>query len=259
MESNLQLLRNFAASSRRSGFGPPGFKLDGTTGEYHLIMNKTGEKMNGKRLAATPVDVMVGWQRIEKGKPPLYVLGRIADGYEPPTRAQLGDVEEPLWPTDKDPWTSATWLPFWNPETREVLVFHAANDGSKEAVASLTQAYVVNCETHPEQINFDPLIELGADSYESKHGRRIYFPTLDIVEWIERPAAVRRIVPPPVKQLELTANPVEADPVEADPVPATTAPAKVKPKAKPKAGGAEIRPPKATSSLHGDMDDEIPF
>jgi hypothetical protein len=244
MQSNLELLRNFAASSRRAGFGPPGFKLDGTTGEYHLIMNKTGEKMNGKRLAATPADVMVGWQRIEKGKPPLYVLGRIADGYVPPPREQLGDTEEYTWPGDKDPWTAAMWLPFWNPETREVLVLHAANDGSKDAVANLTQAYVANCETRPEQINFDPLIELNVDSYESKHGRRIYFPAFDIINWIERPAAARRIMPPPVKQLELAANSV------ADPVPATAAPAKAKTKVKmkeQKAGGGV------------DFDDEVPF
>jgi hypothetical protein len=248
MGSDLALLRNFVASSRRAGFGPPGFKLDGTTGEYHLIMNKAGEQMNGKRLAATPVDVMVGWQRIEKGKPPLYVLGRIADGYIPPPREELGDNEEYLWPNNKDPWTSATWLPFWNPETREVLVFHAANDGSKDAAANLTQAYVDHCETRPNEINFDPLIELSADSYESKHGRRIFFPIFEIVDWIERPAAVRRIVPPPVKQLELAATPLAADPV-----PATTTPTErdqrepAVPKAKPK------------RSAKSDMDDEIPF
>jgi hypothetical protein len=50
----LEHLRSYAASSWRSGFGPPGFKLDGTTGEYHQIANKAGNKMNGQRLTATP-------------------------------------------------------------------------------------------------------------------------------------------------------------------------------------------------------------
>jgi hypothetical protein len=178
--------------------------------------------MNGQRLAATPADVMIGYQRIEKGKPPTYVIGRIADGYTPPPRETLGDTNEDFWPNSKDPWASASWLPFWNPETREVLIFHATSDGSKDAVVDLTQAYVLNCELHTDQINYDPLIELSVDSYESKHGRRIYFPVFETLDWVERPTAVRRIIPPPVKMLQLTAVPTV---VPATP-PSDTIPAK---------------------------------
>jgi hypothetical protein len=174
--SDLQLLKNFAATARRGGFGPPGFRLDGTTGEYHRIDNKTGTKMNGQRLAATITDVMIGYQRIEKGKSPSYIVGRVSDGYVPPKREELGDLNH-----EKDPWTLASWVPFWNPDSREVLLFHAANDGSRDAIANLVQAYVDNREAHPDQANHDPLIELGADHYDGHH-RRIYFPIFDIVD-----------------------------------------------------------------------------
>ena len=233
MPNELDHLHRFAAAARRGGFGASGFKLDGTTGEYHRF-GKT-EKMNGERWVAVPADLMEGWQRIEKGKPPLYVVGRVADGYRRLPREELGDLAEYLWPNGKDPWTPAVWLPFWHPETREVLLFHAANEGSRAAIANPTEAYALACEAHPDQLNFDPLIDLASDSYESKHGRRIYNPILEVVDWVERPAAVRRVIPPPVNVLELTAEPqpqLEYDPSDPFAEPEPAAPAKARPKKK---------------------------
>jgi hypothetical protein len=225
--TELALLRNFAATARRGGFGPPGFRMDGTTGEYRWIGSKTG-KMNGRRLAATVADVLVGFQRIEKGKSPIYIVGRVSDGYTPPAREELGDTD-----LEKDPWTLASWLPCWDPETFETLLFHAPNDGSRNAVANLTEAYVDYREAHPDQANYDPLIELNADHYDGQH-RRIYFPILDVLDWIERPTSLRRVLPPPVKALDLAALPAPA------PAPSPSIPTK-------------------QSTRSPGLDDEIPF
>jgi hypothetical protein len=198
---------------------------------------------------------MIGWQRIEKGKSPEYVLGRVADGYQPPERAELSEMPED--PKDKDVWTSASWLPFWHPTSFELRIFHAANDGSRDAVANVVEGYVNNCVIHPDQINFDPVIELNVDSYENKHGRQIFYPIFDTERWIERPAAVRRIVPPPVKMLLLTAAAApqieasaSAPPVDA--VEASTTAPQVPPKQK-------LKTKSATKSYRDDMDDEVPF
>jgi hypothetical protein len=194
--TDLDRLRNWAAAARRGGFGFTGFRLDGTNGEYRLITNKAANKMNGERWAAMCTDAMIGWQRVVKGQSPTYVLGWVADGYQPPERSELGEM-----PTDsdsKDVWTSASWLPFWNLESREVRIFHAANDGSRQAVANVVECYVTNCAVRTDQINYDPLTELAVDSYESKHGRRIYFPVFETIFWIDRPAALQRVIPPPV-------------------------------------------------------------
>ena len=236
--SELDLLRNFAATARRGGFGSSGFKCDGANGEFRRIADKTGKTMNLQRWAATVADVMVGYQRIEKGKSPIYIVGRVSDGFAPPTREELGDLDH-----EKDPWTLASWVPFWNPDSREVLLFHAANDGSRDAVANLVQAYVDNREAHPDQANYDPLIELSADHYDGHH-RRIYFPLFDIVDWVERPAAVQRVLPPPVRALDLKALPPSQPPAESIASTESAAPlVKVKPK----------------KSAGRDMDDEIPF
>ena len=91
---DLQLLRNFAATARRSNFGVPLFRLDGVAGEFRRVGNQSGVKMNGEKWAAVAADVMGGYQRIEKGKSPIFVLGRIADGYVVPQRETLGDLPE---------------------------------------------------------------------------------------------------------------------------------------------------------------------
>jgi len=140
-------------------------------------------------------------------------------------------------------------LPFWDPESREVLLFSAANKGSRDAVAHLVEAYINDIGVHPEDLTKVPLVELETDSYINKHGKKIFYPIFAIIDWIERPAAVRRLLPPPVKMLELTALPT------AGPAPAKTdqrAPAVVK--AKPKKSV-----PSSQQSTGIDFDDEVPF
>jgi len=202
----LEHLRNFASSARRGGFGVPFFKMDGNTGEYHRTGKTNTDAMNHQKLACDPVDAMTGWQKFEN-KIPIYQIGRVADGYQPASREELGDVNECAWENGKDPWVRVDLLPFWDVESREILLFSATSKGSRDAVAHLVEAYIDNAEVHPEHLSRVPLIELEADSYTNKHGKKIFYPIFSILDWVERPVAVRRILPPPVKMLQLTALP----------------------------------------------------
>jgi hypothetical protein len=243
--TELNHLRNFAAAARRGGFNLPFFRLDGNNGDYRRTGKTNTTTMNGQKLAGDCVDAMTGWQKFEN-KIPIYQIGRVADGYQPPPREELGDLDEEFWPDGKDPWVRIDLLPFWDVNSREVLLFSAANKGSRDAVAQLVEAYINNIETHPEDLNKVPLVELESDSYTNKHGKKIFYPVLSILDWIERPIAVRRILPPPVKMLQLTAVPT---------VPATPpTPAKSEQRAPPT---AKTKPKKSAKS--NDMDDEIPF
>src|SRR5262249_61295632 len=87
---------------------------------------------------------------------------------------------------------------------------NAGNRGSRSAVANLIGAYADNAAAHPEESGKVPLIELATDSYKSQHGKQIYVPTFEILKWVERPDAVRRILPPPIKMLDLAALPAPA-------------------------------------------------
>jgi hypothetical protein len=203
----LEHLRNFAAATRHSGFNIPFFRLDGNNGEYRR-KNYNGT-MNGQKLGCDPVDAITGYQKFEN-KVPIYHVGRAADGYQPPPRAQLGDLDEKSWPEGKDPWVQIDLLPFWDLDSREVLLFSAANQGSRDAVANLIETYVNNIEAHPEDSHKVPLVELATNSYRNRHGKEIYVPVFEVINWVERPNAVRRILPPPVKMLQLTAAPTVA-------------------------------------------------
>ena len=227
--AELEHLRNFAAAARRGGFNLPFFRLDGNSGEYHRTGKTNTAAMNGQNLACDPVDAMTGYQKFE-AKVPAYQIGRVADGYQPPPREQLGDLNEFHWENGKDPWVRIDLLPFWDVESREVLLFSAANQGSRNAVAHLVAAYINNAEVHPEDLTKVPLVELETDSYLNKHGKRIFTPIFAIIDWIERPAAVRRILPPPVKMLQLTAVPTVAPAAP----PSGTIPAKFDSRAKSK-------------------------
>src|SRR5262249_32599100 len=150
------------------------------TGEYRRVgRNAKTDPMNGQQLACDPADAITGWQRF-KDNVPIYCLGRVADGYQPPEREQLGDLPED---GKKDPWQRIDLLPFWDVESREVLLFNAGNRGSRSAVANLIGAYADNAAAHPEESGKVPLIELATDSYKSQHGKQIYVPTFEILKW----------------------------------------------------------------------------
>jgi hypothetical protein len=184
---------------------------------------------------------MTGHQKFET-KVPVYQIGRVADRYQPPPREQLDDLDQELWPDGKDPWVNIDLLPFGDVQSREMLLFSAANQGSRDAVARLVAAYIHNVEVRPEDLNKVPLIELETDSYVNKHSKRIFVPIFAIIDWIERPAAVRRILPSPVKMLQLTAAPTVAP--AATPSGAIPAKSDSRAKAKPK------------KLVNFDMDDE---
>jgi hypothetical protein len=105
-------------------------------------------------------------------------------------------------------------------------LYTATSQGSRDGITNVADAFLENGEHHPEDADKLPLIELASDSYVNSKGKRIFFPVFEILAWVERPAAVRHLRPPPVALLTL-----EAD-------------GKSGPKALPKRAG---------------MDDEIPF
>jgi hypothetical protein len=101
-DNELAALRRYASAARsRGGFGIPFLKCDGNTGAWKA--GKNGTDMSGRQLVADVPDSMVGFQKFENNKP-VYVIGRVADGYQPPDRDTLGDSDPSRWgPGGKDP------------------------------------------------------------------------------------------------------------------------------------------------------------
>jgi hypothetical protein len=225
-KSELEYLRRFTATCRQRGdFGAPILKCDGNTGDYKA--GKAAKDMNKAHLVAEVPRIMIGHQKIAKGQKPLYAIGLVADGFQPLSKKELGDDRD----AENGGWAEVSMLPMFDQETREVYLFTATSQGGRDGIATLADAYLQNAEHHPEDADKLPLIELASDSYINTAGKRIFYPVLEILAWVPRPAAVRYLEPPPVT--------LEA-----------SQPAKIETVSAPPAKKAEKRT---------DMNDEIPF
>jgi hypothetical protein len=204
MESQeLTNMRAFVIASRQRGtFGATFLKMDGRTGDFKA--GKANKNMNGVRLLAETPDAMCGHQRIERGQKPIYCIGRVADGFQPLEREQLGDTDSRLWiDPENDPWQEVSMLPMLDLENREIFLFTTSSDGGRDAVATLLDGYLDNLKNHPDDSAKQPLVTLANDNYTNAGGKKIFFPVFEIDGWAERPPALRHIKPPPLDMLTI--------------------------------------------------------
>jgi hypothetical protein len=240
-DNELEFLRRYVSVARsHSGFGVSFLKCDGNSGQWKAGKDRTD--MNGRRLVADVPDAMHGWQKFESNKP-IYVIGRICHGYQPPERDTLGDTDRNRWHGGKDPWHPVVLLPMYDPETREPFLFTSTNDGGKDAVTALIDAVVDNVALHADDTNKLPVCGLASNSYLNSHGKEIFVPIFEIMNWTERPEAVRRIKPTPIEMLAIESNVVSEESKSA------ASPSKRKPQQVAAGGGGG----------GGIIDDEIPF
>src|SRR5262249_27769653 len=137
-KTELEHLRRYASAARsRGGFGVSFLKCDGNTGAWKA--GKDGTDMAGRQLVADVPDAMHGFQKFENKKP-IYVIGRVCDGYVPPERSTLGDTDQNRWHGGKDPWSAVVLLPMFDPESREPFIFASSSDGGQKAVTALVDA-----------------------------------------------------------------------------------------------------------------------
>ena len=77
-------------------------------------------------FVALMADVAQGWVRFEDGKLTHSLLYKLADGFEPCQREELGDPEVRLGNgtgAARDPWTLQWLLPLQSVETEEAAIF----------------------------------------------------------------------------------------------------------------------------------------
>lgn len=146
----------------------------------------------GTRLVANVAELMVGWVKWEGGAPSDQRMGRVAEGFSPPSRSSLGDTEESEWELDedgnaRDPWQRSNYLLLKDEDGEGLLTFAASSKGSLNAVGELAGAYGKRIRQRPNEL---PIIELGVGKYKHKNSAYgwIKFPTLKVVGWVDRTA-----------------------------------------------------------------------
>jgi len=189
--------------------------------------------MNGRQLLALVDRLAVGWTKWKDRRPVDYRVGFVAEGFRPPSRNDLDDLDESTWETDGkgqplDPWAFGFHLPLLDTESAEQFIYTTGTQGGRNAIGELAQAYA---DQRAGGDNLLPLVELGSDSYDHSRYGAVQVPLLTIGTWLEPPDAGRQ-----APQAALPSTPMEG------PAPASKPPTNA-----------------VKRKRDDDMDDEIPF
>jgi hypothetical protein len=171
-------------------------ELDKFVGAPFLKFTKTGEFAisdtdlvpNGTRCIGHIDQAEFGWRKWQGGKPIDPRMGRVADGFVPPQRHELGDTDERRWETDdqgqrRDPWQFCASVPLTR-LTGESYLFSVSSKGGLRAVNSLIRAYGTRIAQKGKDAGL-PVVELQPGFYKHRTYGKIFFPDLKVVNWLD--------------------------------------------------------------------------
>ena len=126
-------------------------------------------------------------------------IGKVADGYVPPARNDLGDVDEDAWETSpdgkkRDPWSLQYLLPIEDTENGEVAIFTTSTAGGRRAVADLCKSYARHCKKR--QRRGLPIVRLATTDMPTKAFGPVPRPDFEIVDWDEAAAGGVEVTAP---------------------------------------------------------------
>lgn len=157
------------------------------------LMGQDDEQLEpGTQFTAVMSQLTVGWIKWVDSKPAEQIMGKVAEGYQPPRRKELGDLDDTEWEVDsngrpRDPWQFSNHLVLRKVGTdgsdeEDLYTFATSSRGGINAIGELCKAYGKQFRQKSDQY---PIIELGVDSYvhSNKEYGRIKTPVLTLVDW----------------------------------------------------------------------------
>jgi hypothetical protein len=113
--------------------------------------------------------------------------GKVADGFKPPKREELGDNDQALWSSGldgkpQDPWSLQDLLPFENLETGELVIFTTASVGGRIGVSELCIAWARRAKKDGKG---QPIIALAVTDMPTKAYGDVPRPLFEITGWDE--------------------------------------------------------------------------
>lgn len=146
----------------------------------------------GTELVANLDELMIGWVKWVDNRPEDTVMGKVAEGYKPEKRSDLGDTDPANWAIDaisgqpRDPYQFTNYLLLKVPEAAAIdanlFTLATSSRGGIQAIGNLAKAYGQYLRQDPTVY---PVVSLGVDSYNhpNKAFGRIKVPLLTIVRW----------------------------------------------------------------------------
>jgi hypothetical protein len=152
------------------------FRFNGKDAKYVQL---NGEPLGVKDDAAFFFlcdQVWGGWINFDRnGGPPTRVQGLLNDGFRPPPRESLGDLDESQWEIGlsgrpQDPWAHQLILLLQECGSGELYAFVATNPTSRGACTDL----IAHCQRRKRSGKDDyPMVKLGTGSFERREPPRV--------------------------------------------------------------------------------------
>lgn len=160
-------------------------------GEWTAGQNEE-EIDEGSRFVAVMDELMIGWIKWDGGRPAEHQMGKLVEGFRPAKRSDLGDTDESHWEYDtsgkkRDPWQLTNYLILKDQDSERLFTFAPSSRGGLSAVGQLCEVYGKAIRAKPDQF---PVIEIGTSSYKHESYGKIKVPTLTVVGWAPKAAAM---------------------------------------------------------------------
>jgi hypothetical protein len=138
------------------------------------------------------------WIKFAGGKVADRRIYKVAEGFKPPPRENLGDNDESAWEAGldgkpKNPWSLQDLLPLENFENGEIIIFTTSSTGGGIAVAELCQAYVRHAQRASRAL---PLVKLSVADMPTKLYGDVPRPHFEISGWDEATAGGIEVITP---------------------------------------------------------------
>jgi hypothetical protein len=149
--------------------------------------------VDGRLLVADLENLMVGWRRWFDKRITDQVVGVVAEGFKPPQRNDLADLDDQKWERDAagkpvDPWQFGFYLRLVDEsDDAKSFAWSATSSGGRKAVGQLVTEFVRRRKKHPNACT--PLVKLSTDFYRHRDYGRVDVPLLEIVGWQETETA----------------------------------------------------------------------
>lgn len=137
-------------------------------------------------------DLQIGWTKWVDNKPAAQHMGKLAEGFAPRKREDLGDQDQSFWDVDtggnpRDPWQFTNTLLLRNPgktgsDEADLFTFSTSSRGGINAVGDLCSTFARMLK---EKGPGNPIIELSSSSYKHSNPEygRIKKPEFKVVGW----------------------------------------------------------------------------
>jgi hypothetical protein len=188
----------------------------------------------GTVLVAHMPTLTIGYVKWAENRPVDHKMGLVSEGFVPPKRETLGDLDKEAWERydddrPRDPWQLTNYLVMSDPETKDLYTFATSSKTGLSSLGELVKAYGQRMRQFPDEY---PAVELQCRHYIDADYGEIRFPGFKVADWVDgAPYAA------------LLNSPSDASPSEPPPV-------ATKPKAieAPKTVVGTKAPPKSTSA-----------